>query len=218
MRVLSRTLSPRSKQRVKCLAGHFVHVPQLIRAARDFYSISHPEERAVQLQKGRFGGPSWLAVLLMIMCIGLCHSPSSQEASFVILDNSVKPNSVSQWVSAAGVCLEVDSFVDRARLSTVQALLLMVALVSTGGVQPFDEGIRIMPASLLRLAISHAMELGLHRLGGKKTLQSMSLLDLEIGKRVWWALVFKEWDYCSLSVDRVPVVRLQDFNTPIPKN
>jgi hypothetical protein len=113
-------------------------------------------------------------------------------------DRLVLPNA---FVSAAEDALYAGSFLTRPSLWTVQA----IAILSLCGHNVCDSDLL---SSLLAVGIKTAQSLGLHSLGRrsraieKKQNQGVDLsghmdvaevVDVEMGKRVWWALVLEDW-------------------------
>jgi hypothetical protein len=113
-------------------------------------------------------------------------------------DRLVLPNA---FVSAAEDALYAGSFMTRPSLWTVQA----IAILSLCGHNVCDSDLL---SSLLAVGIKMAQSLGLHSLGRRsraiETKQSQGVdlsghvdvaevVDVEMGKRVWWALVLEDW-------------------------
>lgn len=104
-------------------------------------------------------------------------------------------------MSAAEDALYAGSFMTRPSLWTVQA----IAILSLCGHNVCDSDLL---SSLLAVGIKMAQSLGLHSLGRRsraiETKQSRGVdlsghldvtevVDVEMGKRVWWALVLEDW-------------------------
>ena len=115
-----------------------------------------------------------------------------------IADRLVLPNA---FISAAEDALYAGSFMTRPSLWTVQA----IAILSLCGHNVCDSDLL---SSLLAVGIKMAQSLGLHSLGRRsraiETKQSQGVdlsghvdvaevVDVEMGKRVWWALVLEDW-------------------------
>ena len=113
-------------------------------------------------------------------------------------DRLVLPNA---FVSAAEDALYAGSTMTRPSLWTVQA----IAILSLCGHNVCDSDLL---SSLLAVGIKMAQSLGLHSLGRRsraiETKQSQGVdlsshvdvaevVDVEMGKRVWWALVLEDW-------------------------
>jgi len=104
-------------------------------------------------------------------------------------------------VAAAEDALYAGSFMTRPSLWTVQA----IAILSLCGHNVCDSDLL---SSLLAVGIKMAQSLGLHSLGRRsraieaKQKRGMDLsghvevsevIDVELGKRIWWALVLEDW-------------------------
>jgi hypothetical protein len=110
----------------------------------------------------------------------------------------VLPNA---FISAAEDALYAGSFMTRPSLWTVQA----IAILSLCGHNVCDSDLL---SSLLAVGIKMGQTLGLHSLGRRSSalekkqkrgedLSGLNdvaeVIDVEIGKRVWWALVLEDW-------------------------
>lgn len=74
---------------------------------------------------------------------------------------------------------------------------------------------------MLRIAISNAQSMGLHRLGDRKQQPRAGesvgvVLRREMAKRIWYQLVFKDWSGALAS--NVYAIHERQFNTPLPGN
>jgi len=159
--------------------------------------------------------PTWIALLYVVMGIAVhqmdeyhavrCglsdgqyrwlkrESLADEPADRLVLSNA--------FVSAAEDALYAGSYMTRHSLWTVQA----IAILSLCGHNVCDSDLL---SSLLAVGIKMAQSLGLHSLGRrsraieKKQSQGVDLsgqmdvaevVDVEMGKRVWWALVLEDW-------------------------
>jgi hypothetical protein len=159
--------------------------------------------------------PTWIALLYVVMGISVhqmddlyaarCGLSEGQYGSYmrvgpvdVAADRLVLPNA---FVSAAEDALHAGSFMTRPSLWTVQA----IAILSLCGHNVCDSDLL---SSLLALGIKMAQTLGLHSLGRRSRalevrqesgvdmsghLDVAEVVEVEMGKRVWWALVLEDW-------------------------
>jgi hypothetical protein len=157
--------------------------------------------------------PSWIALLYVVLGIAI-HQMSNEEASKCGLeegerlcsserfcrtdwettaDRLVLPNAL---ISAAEEALYLGSFLSRHNIYTVQA----IAILCLCGHNVCESDLL---ASLLAVAIKTAQTLNLHSLGKvsaqlerealqtdgpRLVISSRKVIEVELGKRLWWAL------------------------------
>lgn len=234
------TSSSSSRDRVKCISGHFVHMPTLRDDIQRLVAMG-PSHGAKAISRGDFGGPAWLAMLFLIPALGLRHYPTRAEVDFYTeLDHTATPGHEQLWVDYAQRCLNLCILDPRPQLELIQASLLFCVYSFTGGLDAGEADERaaeesrdggahgsqkqdLLAARLLKMAVLHAQELGLHRLGSdkgsdKRRYRTKATLQAEMGKRIWWVLCFRDWSYANARQDRVSSIGLRDFTTPLPGN
>lgn len=202
-----------------------------------------PHRGASAIGRGDFGGPAWLAMLFLLLALGLRHYPTRSEVdAFTSLDLTATPDREQLWVTMAQRCLHLCILQPRPQVEFIQASLLFCVYASMGGLTVADEDQRgafdedeegeerpeLTPAGplavrFLKMAILHAQELGLHRLkssrhGDRRPFRTEATLQREMGRRIWWALCFRDWSHASPARNRVASISLRDFTTPLPGN
>lgn len=140
---------------------------------------------------------TWLGLLYVIMGTGV-HQMSERDAAqcglsdgeslydygLMAADRYVLP---SAFIAAAIASLTHGSFLSRPTMWTVQA----IAILTLCGHNVCESDLL---SSLLAVGIKTAQTLGLHSMGrGGYTNDSMSAIELELCKRVWWGLVQEDW-------------------------
>ena len=93
-------------------------------------------------------------------------------------DRFVLPNAL---VSAAEDALYLGQFLSRPTIWTAQA----IAILSVCGHNVCESDLL---SSLLAIGIKTAQSLDLHSLGRATDVSGRKVIDVEIGKRVWWTL------------------------------
>ena len=212
-----------NRRLLKTLFGNTVHMPLFRLEVRSFY-----EEVLERRELDRVSF-DWLALFFAFILLAITH-PSrypGQYPSQMTPDTTLvlPPATAGLWYDAVTQCLERDQMRLRS-ICALQAIILLDFYES-------DVGLRL---SRLRLAITSAQQMGLHRLGpdhrgdavelGADTSSRSSnrggVVSLnkggerEIRKRVWWELVVKDW--CGATESCGYVVQPAFFNTPVPCN
>lgn len=161
--------------------------------------------------------PTWVALLYTIMGIAVHQMDASDvlrcgltEGEYprprvhrVITDSGVEDRLVlpNALISAAEDALHHGSFLSVPTLWTVQT----IAILTLCGHNVCESDLL---SSLLAIGIKMAQTLGLHQLGGPtKAIEALGashetsklgygreqLIEVELGKRIWWALVQEDW-------------------------
>ncbi|PWN52790.1 hypothetical protein IE53DRAFT_366905 [Violaceomyces palustris] len=207
--------------RVRNLAGHVVHVPCLRREMEAFYALDSYEKRARVVNHV---DASWLSLFLSILILGLRFYPCYPEQGWVSADALFDGKTIHAWYSAAKTCLVLAGYLNSTSMSVLQSILLLNLYSCSANHGPgadLDQG--TTSTALIRVAIANAQEMGLHRLGDKDAQpngneSTSKVVRMEIAKRVWWALVFKDWCSAGSGCTRNYIVHPDQFNTPFPGN
>ncbi|KAK1921103.1 CND05990-like protein [Papiliotrema laurentii] len=150
--------------------------------------------------------PTWVALLYTLLGIAV-HQMSPEQAAACGLseaDRLVLPNAS---VSAAEDALHHGQFLSRPTIWTVQ----VIAMLAMCGHNVCESDLL---SSLLVIGIKTAQTLKLHTLGGQAKLLEGS--DVELGKRLWWALAQEDW--FGIPFRGVWFVHQDQFDTPMPSN
>lgn len=155
----------------------------------------------------------WLAVYLLVLTLALRFYPCEPPAHWASIAHYFDGRCVHLWASAARTCLGLARYQSSQSLAVLQSILLANLSDSHAG--------RKVNQTMLRIAISNAHSMSLHRLGDRsqqpKAGESQGVaLRREMAKRIWYQLVFKDWS-CSLC-SNVYVIQERQFNTPLPGN
>ncbi|KAJ9476678.1 Zn(2)-C6 fungal-type domain-containing protein [Pseudozyma hubeiensis] len=209
------------ESRVRYLCGHVVHVPCLKREMEAFYALDSTEKRARVVNHV---DPGWLGMFLMVLALGVRFYPCTPKAGWQPASHLFDGKTIHAWHSAAKSCLVLANYLNSTSMSVIQAILLLclfssVSASNCGG--EADSGSTNI--ALLRVAITNAQEMGLHRLGDldkqpQPNEASSKIIRREIAKRIWWALVFRDWSGAGTGCSKDYVVRAEHFNTPLPGN
>ncbi|PWZ02521.1 hypothetical protein BCV70DRAFT_143861, partial [Testicularia cyperi] len=209
------------ESRVRYLGGHVVHVPCLKREMEAFYALDSVEKRARVVNHV---DPGWLGMFLTVLALGVRFYPCVPKAGWKPVSHLFDGKTIHAWHSAAKTCLVLAGYLNSSSMSVVQAILLLYLFNSTAGSScggETDSG--STSTALLRIAITNAQEMGLHRLGDldKQPVPnepSSKIIRREIAKRIWWALVFRDWSAAGTGCAKDYVIRADSFNTPLPGN
>ena len=207
--------------RVRYLSGHVVHIPCLKREMEAFYALDSVEKRARVVN---FVDPGWLAMFLAILALGLRFYPCKPKSEWVSVKHLFDGKTIHAWHSAAKTCLVLAGLHNSTSMSVLQTILLLYLYTSGQGSScggETDAG--STSTALIRIGITNAQEMGLHRLGDfdkRPTLNepSSKAIRREIAKRVWWGLVTRDWCAAGSGCSKDYVVNPDHFNTPFPGN
>lgn len=195
-----------------------VHAGQLKRELNQLYTCSDEKARAHVLNEL---DPGWLALLLVVLAVGLKFYPvpdaerDSERLSLNLLNASC---TINCWYSSAKTILSMlDWGMTQPSLSMVQAFIVID--VHGAEDEPTLEWLQ-------KTAIHAARVLGIDRLGAQPVASSEGAdseseqevnLRYEMGKRVWWSLVSRDW-YASQILGLVYNIVPDQFSTPKPGN
>ncbi|GMK56923.1 hypothetical protein CspeluHIS016_0307630 [Cutaneotrichosporon spelunceum] len=189
-----------------------LHVPTFLSQCRDLWSL--PQERVVYEISMPF-----LAIYLVVITLGL-HFMDSAEAG-----EHFTPEEISSlpdvWYAAARSVQWASDFMGTHTLENLQATILMTVLMNNRD--------RADAAwALLGAAIKIAQGLGISRLGAEQ--QSVegrplpmwkgrweSLIQRELGRRIWWQLVFLDWSLAP-SYNYASSIQPDQIKTALPAN
>ncbi|WFC98956.1 hypothetical protein MYAM1_001689 [Malassezia yamatoensis] len=198
------------ERRAQPFVLNIIHVQSLRRELRLFFALDKQKCRATVVE---MADPCWLGVLLLVLVIGL----SFREADDVQLNQDLgqftDPGFQSAWYSAAKTCLVLSGYVGSQSVAVLTTILLLLFQIPCTASQS---------PGLLRVAISNAQGMGLHRLGDysnrmKKDVSVDYRIRQELGKRIWWALVVSDWQNALMSTTPY-MIQAHQFNTPLPGN
>ncbi|CCF54242.1 hypothetical protein NDA14_006344 [Ustilago hordei] len=209
------------ESRVRYLSGHVVHIPCLKREMEAFYAMDSVEKRARVVNHV---DPGWLAMFLTVLALGLRFYPCKPKDEWQPANHLFDGKTIHAWHSAAKTCLVLSNFLNSTSMSVIQAILLLYLFTSVSGANcggETDSGSTNI--TLLRIAITNAQEMGLHRLGDldkqpRAGEPSSTIIRREIAKRIWWALVFRDWSAAGTGCSKDYIIRTEHFNTPLPGN
>lgn len=209
------------ESRARYLSGHVVHIPCLKREMEAFYALESSEKRARVVNHV---DPGWLGMFLSVLALGIRFYPCTPKAGWQPASHLFDGKTIHAWHSAAKTCLVLANYVNSTSMSVIQAILLLYLFTSVSGSScggEADSGSTNI--ALLRIAITNAQEMGLHRLGDlNKQPQpndpSSKVIRREIAKRIWWALVFRDWSATGTGCSKDYIIRAESFNTPLPGN
>ncbi|TXT08180.1 uncharacterized protein COLE_05104 [Cutaneotrichosporon oleaginosum] len=211
-----------SKERGELLVNAFLlrvdwlhrvlHVPTFLSQCRDLWAL--PQERVVYEISMPF-----LAIYLVVITLGL-HFMDSAEAGKHFTAEEVQGLS-DIWYAAARSAQWASDFIGTHTLENLQATILMTVLMNNRD--------RADAAwALLGAAIKTAQGLGISRLGAEQ--QSVdgrplpmwkgrweSLIQREVGRRIWWQLVFLDWSLAP-SYNYASSIQPDQIKTALPAN
>ena len=194
------------ERRLLSLVYNVVHVVLLRKELDEFFLL--PRDECVR--RLDTGDTCWLGVVLLVLGLSAQFMPPG-AALDPEYSAHVTARHVRQWHSAARSVLIMSELLSAQRLSVLQTVVLLAFQSSN-----------MARTSLLRIAITNAQHMGIHRLGDKARMPlpddpPEKVLRWELGARVWWALVLFDWRP-SLN-DLTPFsVTPRQFNTPPPRN
>ena len=198
------------ERRAQPFVLNVVHIPTLRKELRILYSLNSPLCRARGID---VADTCWLGVLLMVLVIGLRFRETHDTELTARLGEFVDPGYPPLWYSATKTCLVLSGFIGSSSLTVLTTILLLMFQCPRSANQA---------PSLMRIAISNAQGMGLHRLGDlsnqpKPGESAEYRLRREMAKRLWWALVVKDWN-CALVSTTPYMIQPHQFNTPLPGN
>ncbi|KGB80065.2 nuclear protein [Cryptococcus deuterogattii R265] len=182
-----------------------MHVPTFLRQCNDLHSL--PPERVTQEIALPF-----LALYFTVCTLGLQFMDASEISKHFTLEEAhTLPDT---WYHSARSALWAADFLDNHTMESLQCILLL-------GVFLNNRDRADAAWALLGAAIKMAQGLGLSRLGAEQ--QSVdgkplpmwigrweSLIQREVGRRIWWNLVFLDWSLapsynfsCSIQPDQI---------------
>ncbi|EPQ26316.1 uncharacterized protein PFL1_06251 [Pseudozyma flocculosa PF-1] len=210
------------ESRVRYLCGHIIHIPCLRREIEAFYALESVEKRARVVNHVDAG---WLAMLLSVLALALRFYPCQPKEGWVPVNHLFDGGqTVALWHSASKTCLTLAGYLHSTSISVLQSILLNMLLLGGSWVGDSRDTDQIVAqGSLIRVAISNAQEMGLHRLGdldkqGTREDPPSKVIRREIAKRVWWALISKDWCMAASGSRKDYIIDRDRFNTPMPGN
>lgn len=228
------------RTRVKCLAGNFIYLPAFKEMLQRIYKV---KEDFDGLQKLHDLQTEDLALSFLLFALGKRYFPQRDckdvNDPSTWFDPLNSPQATSEqaehcWIRNGIDCLQRALLFGRPTIKIIQSCLLLVVYHSIGGsygATSFEDFERLVPNDMksgvsmdssfeaeapitfLRLGLSHAQSLQLHRISN-----DAYDVESEIGRRIWWALCFREWTLCTSDPSRIPAVRREDFTTCLPVN
>ncbi|ORY20999.1 hypothetical protein BCR39DRAFT_570435, partial [Naematelia encephala] len=168
--------------------------------------------------------PSWVALFFVLQGIAVhqmtdndalaCGLAEGESYTSLAADRYVLPNAL---VSAAEDALYLGQFLSRPTIWACQA----IAILALCGHNVCDSDLL---SSLLAIGIKTAQTLNLHSLGRAANalvkqpgqMNAQRVVEVEVGKRVWWALVMEDW--FAIPFRGVWSVHPGHFDTPLPNN
>ncbi|KZT55285.1 hypothetical protein CALCODRAFT_357919 [Calocera cornea HHB12733] len=189
------------------------HRPSFYRIYDEFWSVPAMADRAARVK------PEWIALWWAIMCLALTSMRPSEPIERKICADSSDWKSMGMrfWKLARAAldrALEDSDYLSSNNIEVVQTLVLFsycnLALNDKG-----YKGSAPMTASAIRIS----MNLGLHRLGGEieQAVPPEGLLFREIRRRVWWNVVFLDWNI-STQMNRTYLIHPNQCDTAKPLN
>ncbi|UZJ54438.1 hypothetical protein CBS101457_003758 [Exobasidium rhododendri] len=195
------------ESRVKLLTGNCLHLPSFKKEMRGFYDLPTIEKRARAINSV---DPGWLSLFLMILVLALHFHPCERPDSIMHFFDG---RTLHLWRSAAQTCLVLARYQSSQSISVLQTIIFINLHSMGSGKDTFG---------LMNVAISNAVEMGLHRLGNKgmqpKPGENSGIsIRREIAKRIWHHFVKSDW--CSAGMHGgVYRIHPSQFNTPLPGN
>lgn len=166
---LKTLLSLQSSLRVTFLVGRIVHLPAMKREVRAFYgSISKGDAAHVDA--------AWLAMFFSILLVAISHPPRDWKG----LESWTTVENEQRWYKASLECLTLHG---ASLLYSKEDALRATVLLDFYEPNPQQRLVR------LRASISNAHILGLHHENNNER----SFLQREMRRRLWWALVVRDW-------------------------
>lgn len=194
------------ERRLLSLVYNVVNVVLLRKELDEFFVLPRDEF----VRSLNTGDTCWLGVVLMVLGLSAQFMPPS-AALDPEYSAHVSPRYVHLWHSAARSVLIMSEMLSAQRLSVLQTIVLLAFQSSN-----------MARTSLVRIAITNAQHMGIHRLGDKACMPRPDdppekVLRWELGARVWWALVLFDWRPSLNDLTPFSIFPRQ-FNTPPPRN
>ncbi|PVI04812.1 hypothetical protein DM02DRAFT_517889 [Periconia macrospinosa] len=124
----------------------------------------------------------WVALLFSVMAGSLTCAPTAQAQSWGYRDTEQATLS-KRWFQAVTTCLNHANYTSNLSIFSCQA-------IATGTISAHLLGFSSSQSIHLAAAVRVAQSLGLHRLGARAT---GSIIEKEIGRRVWTQLCSQDW-------------------------
>ena len=198
------------ERRAQPFTMNVVHIPTLRKEVRMMYSLTTPLCCAKAIDTS---DTCWLGVLLMVLNIGLRFREADDEHVNAQLGRFVDQGCAPLWCSATKTCLVLSGFIGSTSLNVLTTIVLLMCQCPRSA--------NHSPA-MMRIAISNAQGMGLHRLGDLANQPKPGdgldyRIRQEIAKRLWWSLVVSDWN-CALLSTTPYMIQPHQFNTPMPGN
>ncbi|KAK1215651.1 hypothetical protein PQX77_021715 [Marasmius sp. AFHP31] len=156
----------------------------------------------------------FLSTYFMVLCLAyhLIEPEICQSMNITFQDAAELSK---KMYNAAQLCLWIDNYLENHSLESVQTLILM-------GTYQQNMGDSDSHWALLGSAIKIAQNLGLDRLGSESDKKAYagpwkSLVRREVGRRVWWNLIYNDWSNAAAHNGVYAIFPLQT-NTALPAN
>ncbi|KAK8858404.1 hypothetical protein IAR55_002631 [Kwoniella newhampshirensis] len=153
---------------------------------------------------GRVDG-TWTALFFVLQAIAV-HQMTDENAVACGLNEADRFVLPTALIDSAMAAFNHGNFLSRPTIYSCQA----IAILALCGHNVCESDLL---SSLLAIGIKLAQTLNLHSLGRAR---EKSVIDWELGKRVWWSLTMEDW--FAIPFRGVWSVQPDHFDTPLPSN
>ncbi|ORY35307.1 fungal-specific transcription factor domain-domain-containing protein [Naematelia encephala] len=187
-----------------------LHAPSYLDEFNQFAAL--PKDQAAMAVR-----PEWLSVHLIVICLSLHLLDESERQKLGLRSDQWQEIAKGLFLASREVLFASD-FLSYHTLDHLQCIVLQ------GGYQYDTENSHDSHWAMIGSAVKIAQNLGLHRLGSEDLASKTawpspwkSPLRREIGRRVWWNIVYLDWSH-ALSHGTTYCVHPNHSNTAFPSN
>ncbi|CBQ68298.1 conserved hypothetical protein [Sporisorium reilianum SRZ2] len=223
-----------------------VHFPTFEREVEAFVAIAVPEEGNTEYEGYRAIDPAWLSLFYVICSIAIHQMSEEESAYCGLGSESERMRSASALLNAAMDCLSLADYLVKPSVYCCQTIAILcvaghnicgsdlltsllaigiktaqtLGLHALGRTARFLEACAVQRGQVLLRAGIRCKDAGSCRLPDESLRQfaiwKKRIIDLEVGKRVWWA--FTQQDYFAIPFSGCFSIVEGQYDTPLPHN
>lgn len=223
-----------------------VHFPTFEREVEAFVAIAVPKEGNTEYEGYRAIDPAWLSLFYVICSIAIHQMSEEESAYCGLGSETERMRSASALLNAAMDCLSLADYLVKPSVYCCQTIAILcvaghnicgsdlltsllaigiktaqtLGLHALGRTARFLEACAVKRGQVLHRAGIRCKDVGSCRLPDESPRQfaiwKKRIIDLEVGKRVWWA--FTQQDYFAIPFSGCFSIVEGQYDTPLPHN
>ncbi|TKY89827.1 hypothetical protein EX895_001124 [Sporisorium graminicola] len=223
-----------------------VHFPTFEREVEAFVAIAVPEEGITEYEGYRAIDPAWLSLFYVICSIAIHQMSEEESAYCGLGSETERMRTASALLNAAMDCLSLADYLVKPSVYCCQTIAILcvaghnicgsdlltsllaigiktaqtLGLHALGRTARFLEACAVQRGQVLQRAGIQCKDAGSCRLPDESPRQfaiwKKRIIDLEVGKRVWWA--FTQQDYFAIPFSGCFSIVEGQYDTPLPHN